>query len=681
MLGVLAALCAHAEAPPGPVQGGNLVLVTLDTTRADHLGAWGWPHARTPHLDRLAARGTRFSRCDTAVPVTLPSHATILTGLYPPRHGVRDNATFALGEEIETVAERLRTAGYDTAAVVSAVVLARRYGTAQGFRIYDDDLGTGAEGKMARERLAGDTTDQALALVADLGRPFFLWVHYFDPHDPYSPPSPWAEESGGPHRGYDGEIAYMDEHVGRLLGGLADARVLVVGDHGEMLGDHGEPTHGLLLNHGARRVPLILAGPGIAAGRTVGCLVRTADVAPTLLELAGLEIPGGLDGRSLVPLLGEETCGRESYAESFLPLFAHQWYPLRALADERWLYVHGPRPGLFDLEADPGEENDLGASRAPVVERRRARLEVLVEEMGDELEGSINQGRTLSADEAAQLRSLGYVGGGGEAAVRADLPDPRDMVEVARSIHRAGRLVEDGRCDEALPLLLEVTKRDDRSFPAYNMAGLCLQSLGRLESALNAFRRASSLSPRAVEPLANSGACLIKLGRFGEAAEVYRRAMELDPTAPGVASNLAAILRQRGDAGAAAEVLDSAIAAGGRYAALYVERGVLAGGRGDLRAAFTDFEEASRLDPANPDALGNAARAALMLKRPREAAARFEKLTELVPGDAGLWTMLGRLYLEELGERAEAERCWRRALALESDPARRSQIESLLAGG
>ena len=285
----------------------NLVLITMDTTRADHLGAWGYTLAHTPNLDALAARGTRFSRVDTAAPITLPSHTTILTGLYPPRHGVRDNGTFVLSPKIETLAKRLAARGYDTAAVVSAVVLARRQGLDQGFRIYDDDLGAGyAQGSLVSERTAENTTAAALKAMAGLKPPFLLWVHYYDPHEEYRPPTRFSQLSGGPHRLYDGEIAFMDEQIGELLKKLPKATdVLAVGDHGEMLGEHGEATHGLLLYRAARRVPLLLAGPDVPAGKTSDCLVRTVDVTPTLLALAGAlpdRVAAALDGHSLLPL-------------------------------------------------------------------------------------------------------------------------------------------------------------------------------------------------------------------------------------------------------------------------------------------------------------------------------------------------------------------------------------------
>ena len=349
----------------------------MDTTRADHLGAWGDAQAHTPNLDALAARGTRFVRCDTAAPITLPSHASILTGLFPPRHGVRDNGTFVLAPKLETLAERLAARGYDTAAVVSAVVLARRQGLDQGFRVYDDDLGAGyAQGTLVAERTAEETTATALRVMAGLRAPFFLWVHYYDPHEEYRPPTRFADAARGPHRLYDAEISYMDDQIGALLKKLpAGTDVLAVGDHGEMLGEHGEATHGLLLNRAARRVPLLLAGPDIPAGkvkRLPGAHRRRGADPPR---------PGGrftgnrprLDGRGLLPLPAGNDCSRDTYSETFLPFFAYKWYPLRSLGNDRFLYLKAPKSSLYDLKADPGEARDLAATQPrPVRTGRRS---------------------------------------------------------------------------------------------------------------------------------------------------------------------------------------------------------------------------------------------------------------------------------------------------------------------
>ncbi|HEX7180721.1 MAG TPA: sulfatase-like hydrolase/transferase [Thermoanaerobaculia bacterium] len=659
----------------------SLILITLDTTRADHLGAWGWPHARTPSLDALAARGTRFARCDTAAPITLPSHATLLTGLYPPRHGVRDNGTFALAERFETVAEKLASRGWDTAAVVSAVVLARRHGLGQGFRIYDDDLGAGyAAGTEVSERPAEAATAAALAAAGKLKPPFFLWVHYFDPHEEYQPPSRFADAAAGPHRLYDGEIAYMDEQIGALLAKLPrDANVVVVGDHGEMLGDHGELRHGLLLYRGARRVPLILAGPDVPAGRVQECLVRTADVAPTLLTLAGAPAPPGLDGASLLPLPKKgKGCDRTSYSESFLPFFSYKWYPLRALSTDRFLYVHAPESSLYQLPSDPEEKKDFAPEQPGAARLWERRLRDLLKAAGESLDAEVRAGDALTEEQRRQLASLGYTGGGSGGAVRADLPDPRRMTDVARALDEAAAQVQAGRCGEALPRLQEIVRRDPHNFPALSLAGFCLQKTGRCESALNLFERASRENERSAAPVANAAGCLLKLGRRQEAEREYRRALALDPSLGEAAANLARLLRERGNREEALRILDAAVSAGSHTPDVYLERGQVRAGLGRLAEALRDFREAARRNPLDAVPLENAARTAFELGQHREAVQLYEQLLRISPNRLDAWKTAGAIYLYELNDEPEALRCFRRALGLEIDPAEREKLIQLI---
>lgn len=672
--------CAAAPAFAAPASRPDVVLVTLDTTRADHLGAWGHPHARTPVLDALAARGTRFERCDSAVPITLPSHATILTGLLPPRHRVRDNGTFALDAGFETLAERFAAAGWDTAAVVSAVVLARRHGLAQGFATYDDDLGADAAvATEVAERRADATTDRALARLTERRGPLFLWVHYFDPHEEYRPPTRFADAATGPHRLYDGEIAFMDAEIGRLLAALpAGTVVAVVGDHGEMLGDEGETSHGLLLGDGARRVPLLLAGPGVPAGAVAPCLVRTADVAPTLLQLAGLAVSDGLDGRSLLPVDKAGACGRVSYSESFLPFFAYKWYPLRSLSDGRAFFLQAPRPSLFRLDVDPATRRDLAADEPQLVAYWQARLERLLAAAGEGLEPTLEAGGGLSEEQARQLASLGYLSGGGTGgAVSRQLPDPRDRLDVARDLHAAAALVQQGRCEEALRPLQRIAREDRGNFPALTLAGQCLRDLGRRQEAVALFRRAGEENPRSPVPAANLGALLLELGQAPEGERELRRSLVLDPADAVSAARLARHLREGGRTAEALAVLDAAAAAGAHAAPLFLERGTALAEAGRLEAALADFREAARRDPADPVALENAARAAFALGRPREALITYESLVRLEPGRADLWKTLGALAMQT-GDRERALEAFRSALRAELDPFERAALERLI---
>ncbi len=665
---------------PAAAESRSVVLVTLDTTRADHLGAWGHPYARTPNLDALARRGLRFVRCDSAAPITLPSHATLLTGLFPPRHGVRDNGTFALDPKFESVAERFSAHGFDTAAIVSAVVLARRHGLDQGFVRYDDDLGAGyAAGTEIAERNAEETTEVALATLEGLRPPFFLWVHYFDPHEEYRPPARFADAAGGPHRLYEGEIAFVDEQLGRLVAALpTEVAIVVVGDHGEMLGEQGETSHGLLLAPGARRVPLLVTAPSLAPGEVVDCLVRTADVAPTLLALGGLTPPAGLDGRSLLePGRG---CGGVSYSESFLPFFAYKWYPLRALSDGRALFLQAPQPSLFALETDAREERDIASAEPELLELWQRRLEQLLAAAGETLNAGPEPGSALGAEELARLAALGYLGGGGGGAIDsidATLPDPRGKVDLARRLHAAAASIQRGGCADALRELDRIVNEDPSNFPALCLAGQCLRDAGEHQKAIVMFRRAARENPRSPVPPANLGTELLALGQIEEGERELRHALLLDPTDGASATRLARSLRARDRAGEALALLVAASSAGGRLAELFTERGTLLAEAGRLEEALTDFREAARRSPQDVSAAENLARALFQLGRQQEALMAYETLLRLAPERLELWKTLGALALE-LDDRERALGAFRAALRLERDPAERAALEEIV---
>lgn len=673
---------AWSPAARAAAQRPNVVLLTLDTTRADHFGFSGWAHASTPHLDALAARGLVFARCDSAAPITLPSHATILTARFPPRHGVRDNGTFTLAPGATTLAERLRASGYDSAAVVSAIVLARRHGLDQGFRVYDDDLGAGlAEGTEVEERRADRTTDRALALLGELSPPFLLWAHYFDPHEEYRPPTRFADAARGPHRLYDGEISFMDAEIGRLLGALPPHTIVaVVGDHGEMLGDHGELSHGLLPFTGARRVPLLLAGPGVPAGVRSSCLARTADLAPTLLALAGAPALVDVDGEPLLPLDAPGACERISYSESFLPFYAYRWYPLRALSDGRVLYLDAPTPSLYRIDLDAAESRDLAAAEPAAAKLWAGRLERRLESWGEKRLGAVAAPAALDAEQVAALASLGYLGGTSRGGtISGDLADPRARVEVAQALHAAAEKLRGGRCADVLRELDRIVKEEPHNFPALSLSGQCLRDLGRPADALALFERAARENPASAVPVVNIGGSLLQLGRRAEAEREFRRALILDPTLGDAAANLARLLEERGDVAAALATLDTAIAAGGRDPELYGERGRIRAVSGRIADAYADFREASRRSPTDPLALENAGRAAFALGRARESALIYESLARLQPARGDVWKTLTALYLE-LDDAAAVDRTAREALRLERDPEERARLEALVAG-
>jgi len=502
-----------------------VLLLTLDTTRADHLGAYGADEADTPHLDALAREGALFERAYAVTPVTLPSHATLLTGLDPPRHGVRNNGIHHLEDSVTTLPERLRAAGWRTAAFVSAAVLERRYGLAQGFETYDDDLsGGGARGERAMtERPASVTVDAALAWLdalpgatGDPAAPFFLWVHLFDPHAPYAPPPPFAERFAASP--YDGEIAYLDSQIGRLLahprltGASDDVVVVAIGDHGESLGDHGERTHGMLVYDSTMRVPFLLRVPSGPRGLRIETPVSQADLVPTLEDLLDLpagERSGELPGRSLLPELTGESGPSDSeprggtrrilYGESHVAFHAYGWAKLRTVWQSEGgrleKFIEAPTEELYDLHRDPDESDNLlaGGAEAEVRKRRDELAAALAAWSGETPERETALDRDREAE--ARLRSLGYLPTGGRRPAGAPRPDPKNVIGVHEELQRVGVSLEHRRFAEAARELRSVLARDPENPSALRDLARALGELGRLDDAAAALKRALELDP------------------------------------------------------------------------------------------------------------------------------------------------------------------------------------------
>jgi tetratricopeptide (TPR) repeat protein len=391
------------------------------------------------------------------------------------------------------------------------------------------------------------------------------------------------------------------------------------------------------------------------------------------LALAGEPAPAGLDGAGLLPLAAR--CDRTSYSESFLPFFSYKWYPLRALATDRFLYIKAPRSSLYQLAIDPEEARDLAAEHPSALRVWDKRLRAIA---GEDLAAAAPAPSALPEEERRQLASLGYLSGGGGGEVRNDLPDPRRMTDVAQALHAAAESVQQGRCAEALPQLRSIVQRDPRNVPALSLAGTCLLAVGRAESALALFQRASRENELSAIPAAGVAQSLLALGKKAEAEKEYRRALALDPSMPEAASSLARLLRGRGERDDALRVLDAALAAGGKASVVYLERGRVRAESGRLAEALNDFREAARRSPTDPAPLESAARAAYQLGRHRESVQFYEQLLRLAPNRLDLWKTAGAIYLNDLDDRPAALRCFRRALALEPDPAERTKLDELV---
>jgi len=534
----------------------DALLVTFDTTRTDAVASYDARRGqRTPSLDRLAAEGVAFERAFSVAPLTLPSHASMLTGLYPLRHGVRDNGSARLPAEAETVAERARAAGYRTAAFVGARVLAPGFGLEQGFEVYDAPDARRTTTSHFAERPAGEVTDAALAWLAarERDRPFFLWVHFFDPHAPYDPPPGFARGASNQER-YRGEVAYADRELGRLLaaleaeGSLDTTLVVVAADHGESFGEHGEKSHGAYCYQPTIHVPLVLRAPRGSTPRAPGtrsdATVSVADVGPTLADAMGLALPGA-DGTSL--LRGDPAPDRGVYFESYDGFLDYGWSPLAGWADRAGKYLHSSEPELYDLAADPKETRELLAERPGLAGPYRDAIAALAS-----LPRLRADDEPIDPDVLADVRALGYaVSGPVEGELPSPLdpterPSPRSMADVYGDLVTALALSNAGRWEDAAAGWESVLARNPENRFALEHLAQALLALERPAEAIAPLERLVREGPHRAADAFNLGACLEAIGESERAAEAYRRAVELEPGNPRYRARLVELLQRTG---------------------------------------------------------------------------------------------------------------------------------------
>ncbi len=654
----------------------SLLVVTLDTTRADRLEPYGYNAGETPHLAALAAAGTVLEQAWAVTPVTLPSHASLFTGLYPPVHGVRHNGIHRLAERRTTLAEILLRQGFRTAAFLSAAVLDRRYGLDQGFEVYDDSLagGRATDLRMMAERPATATVAAALAWLAGLEdtERFFLWVHLFDAHAPYEPPSPWAERFAG--RPYDGEIAALDAALGRLLTQprVADRPgtvVMVVADHGESLGEHGEVTHGMLAYDATLRIPWMVRAPGSPAGRRLASPASQVDLLPTALDLLGLNSLSEADepaGRSLGPAIRSgtdpaEAAGRALYAETLVPLYTYGWAELRVVRQGKWKLIEAPEPELYDLAADPGEERNLTA-----LEARRAAL------LRTELE-RLEAGRGLPVEEGpldrqaqARLESLGYVArGGGE---RSERPDPKRMIDLHIAIERAETLLHRREYAEGVRELEQALRRDPENLSALESLAEGLGGLGHFQEALEAVRKAERLAPGDPDLRLTLATLEWGVGRPEAALAALEDALALDPGHTDAAVQKGLYLAELGRREETVALLERALERDPnhrRLACVYAAAVELPAG--ETAAAEARVRQAVEAEPFLTEGWTALARVLEQQGRLDEAQAALEQGLSYVPREGDLYARLG-LLLARSGSGEAAERHLRDALRFSARP-------------
>jgi choline-sulfatase len=526
------------------VEKPNVLLITLDTTRADHLGAYGYPGVETPNIDALARRGVLFAQATSPAPLTLPAHSSILTGTYPTYHGVRVNGNTALSPSQTTIAETLKERGYATGAWVAAFVLDGRWGLNQGFDVYDDrfDLGKYKHLDLGTvQRPANEVVDAALAwLDVHKQGPFFAWVHLYDPHTPYEPPEPFhSKYEGRGLRGlYDGEIAFTDQQVGRCLSwlrtqGIEDRTVVVVmGDHGEALGSHGEASHGYFVYDYALRVPFLLATPVAPLhGIRIDAQVSSVDLLPTLFELLGIEIPARVHGRSLVPVMLDPARDAVAYAygESMTPNLQFGWSSLHTLRSTRYKLIKAPHPELYDLAADPGEATNVIGRHPAVAEELMQRLDRLMAETG---KGAPEpEAADLDKETRERLAALGYVGAPVASRTSGSpqpLADPKDKLHVFAAVQKAGERILEEQYEEAAEELESALREEPKMPQALLMLGGAYSELGRTREAREQFDRVLKDDPQSVQALVGTANLLMREGRTADVIALCKRTLSLD---------------------------------------------------------------------------------------------------------------------------------------------------------
>lgn len=655
LVGLLLLGCGRDAAPTAAnAPSGDIILVTIDTWRADAAGFAGNAAVKTPFLDSLAARGIVFTNAHAHNVVTLPSHVNILTGLNPYQHGVRENAGFKLDPAQVTVAERLRDHGYATGAFVAAFPLDARFGLNQGFDVYDDNYGKGSarvEFKI-QERAAPAVLDAAAHWWQSAqGRKRFLWVHVYDPHAPYTPPEPFRSEYA--RNRYLGEVASVDAALAQHLAPLIadDTTVIVTADHGEALGDHGESTHGLFAYEATLKVPLLVAGPGVKARREAQ-YVRHIDIVPTILQRAGIEPPQGLPGQSLLGALKPQ----DSYFEALTASLDRGWAPLTGVIRNGTKYIDLPIAELYELPADPAERNNL------YTERRRdvaAARQVLAG-----LQLTVKRDRQLSAEEIARLRSLGYVAGSAPQRPVTAADDPKNLVHIDRKIHEVIDAYQLGRTEEAVRLAREIVAEQPNMASGRELLATMLQESERVGEAIEILARlaadgqasdaarvqlglllaetgkaadaAAILAPLAErEPTAQIlngyGTALAEQGKVREAVEQYRRALALDPNHAPSLQNIGIVALKMGDVRAAQDYLTRALALNPNLPLALNALGVVYARQNQYGPALDAWKRAAALDPKQYDALFNIGLVAARSGRNGEARQALEQFVRTAP--------------------------------------------------
>ena len=680
-LAVPLAQALAATTPPAHKTATNVILITIDTVRADHLGCYGTKDVQTPTLDALAHDGIVFERAISQVPLTWPSHAAILTGLYPFQNGVQDFTGQPLEPRFRSVAQAFQQQGYATGAVVSAFVLDRSWGLARGFDFYDDAFAPEAFANRDLglvDRRARESVTRALAwLQKNSRRPFFFWLHLYDPHSPYDPPEPYRTQYRG--HPYDGEIAYADHELGRLIAWLKHNQlydrslIVFLSDHGESLGEHGEQEHGFFVYDSTVHIPLIVkppAGSGVRAGR-VSRPVETIAVSPTLIRWAGIhdEIEKQLQSHGLLGSSAE--IEDEAYSETFYPFSSFGWSPLHALETSRYQYIDAPEPELYDLAADPEEKNNLAAQQTAIAAVLKEKLKARLQDHpftppktgNSELSSS-----ELGPGALEKLRALGYVAYRSPISAEAlasGLPDPKAKLWEFNSILQAEDALHAGDVGKGKSLLLQVREKDPTMYVVPFSLGEAAMSQQKWDEAAAEFKACLDLNPSFDQAMLGLARALIFQEKTKEAKEWTRKAIQYNPESYRAWYQLGSI-EARTDKPAAISDYEKAVAIQGNFAPLRRDLGLLQFQEENYPEAAKHLSRAIALGINDAILYNDLGISYSRIGRQREAIDSYRQALHVDPNLPQAHLNLGYAY-EQLSHKDLAQREYQRACQLEAD--------------
>ncbi len=620
----------------------DILLITLDTTRADHLPMYGYPLNTTPFLNELSQQGTLFLRAYTPVPLTLPAHTTLFTGMLPIEHHVRTNVNGHLSEELLTVAEILKQNGYITAGFVSSMVLAHTTGIDQGFEHFDDR--TVHENHqlypVANERWADETTLQALEFLKSFSspnRPLFLWVHYYDPHTPY------IRHKGVPpgFSLYDAELYFMDRALRKLIESWRQTRsglIILAGDHGEALGNHGEPTHGVFVYNETVHIPLIIVQDNLRQAPTCNTPVSIADIFPTILEFARIPSPP-VWGRSLLPFLTNKAHSPLHdifFFESLFPARSFGWAPPFAIMKGNYKYTKLPKPELYNIRSDPDEKKNLVQSFPRIAEK----LERLLEEKYGT--GVPEESTSPSLEHLEKLKALGYSGGSRYNPER----DPKDLVWIVRELEHAQKFLDEKNIKKARELLSRIIRANPENYPALIQYGIALNLSGKRQQAMEIFSRAIKVNPDYLPAYFNLGAVAMKLGKFEYAKKMFKKLLDLNPNIAEAWVYLCAIELKQKNFSQAEFYLQKARSLKPDHINVLFYQGLLAAHMKKYGKAVTIFEQVVVRDPAYIEAHENLGRLYIRMGRIHDGIQEYQRVLELDPERAEAYLTLSALYIQ-----------------------------------